>query len=79
MKTDLSSAAITKRLKQTSELRRLCIALGGERLKKRLRKEFPFAAETPNATTRETFEATDRGEDLDTYESLDETLEALDK
>jgi len=41
MKTDMSAAAITKRLKQTSELRRLCIALGGERLKKRLRKELP--------------------------------------
>ena len=39
MKTDMSSLAITMRLKQTSELRKLCIALGGDRLKKRLEKE----------------------------------------
>jgi len=39
MKPDMSAAAITKRLKQTSELRRLCIALGGDRLKRRLRRE----------------------------------------
>lgn len=39
MKTDMSPRAITLRLKQTSELRTLCIALGGERLKKRLKKD----------------------------------------
>lgn len=33
MKTDMSPQGITKRLKQTSELRRLCIALAGKRLR----------------------------------------------
>lgn len=45
----------------------------------RLRKGLPFAVEVPNAVTRETFEATDRGEDLHEYGSLDEMFEALDK
>lgn len=35
MKTDMSPHAITMRLKQTSELRRLCLALGGKRLKEK--------------------------------------------
>ncbi|RWX51674.1 hypothetical protein VU01_10992 [Candidatus Electrothrix marina] len=38
MKTDMSPQAVTARLKKTSELRRLCIALGGDRLKEKLRK-----------------------------------------
>ena len=38
MKTDMSPHSITMRIKQTSELRRLCIALGGVRLKKKLQK-----------------------------------------
>jgi hypothetical protein len=33
MKVDMSPQAITARLKQTSELRRLCIALGAKRLR----------------------------------------------
>ena len=37
MKNDMSPQAVTARLKKTSELRQLCIALGGERLKKKLR------------------------------------------
>ena len=37
MKTDMSPQAVTARLKKTSELRRLCIALGGDRLKEKLR------------------------------------------
>lgn len=45
----------------------------------RLRQGLPFPVEVPNATTRETFEATDRGEDLHSYDSLDEMFEALDK
>ena len=45
----------------------------------RLRRGLPFAVEIPNATTREAFEATDHGEDLNTYESLDEMFGALDK
>ena len=39
MKTDMSSRAVTMRLKQTSQLRRLCIALGGKRLRDRIRKQ----------------------------------------
>jgi len=35
MKTDLSPQAVTARLKQTSELRRLCVALGAKRLRAR--------------------------------------------
>jgi hypothetical protein len=38
MKIDMSPHSITMRLKKTSELRRLCIALGGDRLKERLQK-----------------------------------------
>lgn len=36
-----------------------------------LRKGLPFPVEIPNAKTRETFERTDRGEDLHRYPSLD--------
>ncbi len=36
MKIDMSPHSVTMRLKKTSELRRLCIALGGERLKEKL-------------------------------------------
>jgi len=45
----------------------------------RLRRGLPFTVEVPNAITRKTFEATDRGEDLNAYGSLDEMFEALDK
>jgi DNA-damage-inducible protein J len=45
----------------------------------RLRKGLPFPVEVPNATTRKTFEATDRGEDINTFDSLDKMFEALDK
>ena len=44
-----------------------------------LRQGLPFPVEVPNATTRKTFEATDRGEDLNTFDSLDKMFEALDK
>ncbi len=44
----------------------------------RLRKGLPFPVEVPNALTRKTLEATDRGKDLNTYDSLDEMFEALD-
>jgi hypothetical protein len=37
MKIDMSSGAITMRIKKTSELRKLCIALGGDRLKERFK------------------------------------------
>jgi DNA-damage-inducible protein J len=45
----------------------------------RLRHGLPFPVEVPNETTRRTFEATDRGEDLHAYGTLDEMFEALDK
>lgn len=45
----------------------------------RLRRGLPFPVEVPNETTRRTFESTDRGEDLRTYESLDAMFEALDR
>ena len=45
----------------------------------RLRQGLPFPVEIPNAETRKTFEATARGEDLNSYESLDEMFEALDR
>ena len=45
----------------------------------RLRQGVPFPVEVPNASTRKTFEATDRGEELHSYKSFDEMFEALDK
>ena len=39
MKIDMSPAAVTERLRKTSELRRLCFALGGDRLKQKLEEE----------------------------------------
>ena len=45
----------------------------------RLRQGLPFTVEVPNTTTRKTFEATDRGEELHSYKNVDEMFEALDK
>ena len=45
----------------------------------RLRQGIPFPVSVPNASTRKTFEATDRGEELHSYNSIDEMFEALDK
>ncbi len=45
----------------------------------RLRKGLPFPVELPNETTRKTFEATERGENLNSYDNLDQMFEALDK
>lgn len=45
----------------------------------RLRQGLPFPVEVPNATTRKTFEATDRGEEINTFDSLDKMFAALDK
>ena len=39
MKIDMNPHSITMRIKKTSELRRLCIALGGDRLKERLQDD----------------------------------------
>ncbi len=36
MKVDMSPHAITMRIKKVSELRRLCLALGGDRLRKKM-------------------------------------------
>jgi len=41
MKTDMSPESITRRIRKTSELRRLCIALGGQRTKEKLKKMYP--------------------------------------
>jgi DNA-damage-inducible protein J len=43
----------------------------------RLRKGLPFPVEIPNAVTRETFEKTDRGEDLRDYPSLDDFFKKM--
>ncbi len=45
MKTDMSPEAVTARLKKTSELRDLCISLGGDRLKKKLLKKATVRAD----------------------------------
>ena len=45
----------------------------------RLRKALPFPVEIPNETTKKTFEKTDRGEDLNSFESIEDMFEALDK
>ena len=45
----------------------------------RLRQGLPFPVEIPNDLTRKTFEATDRGENLNSYQSLDQLFEKLDK
>jgi len=44
-----------------------------------LRRGLPFQVEIPNETTRRTFEATDRDEELHPYENLEEMFAALDK
>ena len=44
-----------------------------------LRQGLPFELRIPNETTRKTFEATDRGEELNSYDSLDEMFESLDR
>ncbi len=45
----------------------------------RLRNGLPFPVEIPNETTLETFRTTDKGEDLNTYDNIDEMFEALEK
>ena len=45
----------------------------------RLRQGLPFPVEVPNATTRKTFEATDRGVDINTFDSIEAMFEELDK
>jgi len=43
----------------------------------RLRKGLPFPVEIPIAVTRQTFEKTDRGEDLHEYSSLDDFFKKM--
>ena len=45
----------------------------------RMRKGLPFSVEVPSESTRQTFEATDRGAELHSYGSLDDMFKALDK
>ena len=45
----------------------------------RLHNGLPFPVEIPNETTMKTFEKTDRGEELISYDSVEEMFEALDK
>jgi DNA-damage-inducible protein J len=45
----------------------------------RLRQGLPFPVELPNAATRKTFDATDRGEGINAYDSIDKMFAALDK
>ncbi len=49
MKIKMDPHSITMRIKKTSELRRLCIALGGDRLKEKFRKDLArtFSSEQP--------------------------------
>jgi len=45
----------------------------------RLRQGLPFAVEIPNETTRKTFESTDQGKDLNSYDNLEQLFESLDQ
>jgi DNA-damage-inducible protein J len=45
----------------------------------KLHQGLPFPVKIPNETTRSTFEATDSGKELHSYESLDDLFKALDK
>ena len=45
----------------------------------RLHHGLPFPVEIPNETTMKTLEKTDRGEELISYDSVEEMFEALDK
>jgi len=45
----------------------------------KLQQGLPFPVKIPSETTRRTFEATDNGRELHSYESLDDLFESLDK
>jgi DNA-damage-inducible protein J len=45
----------------------------------RLRHGLPFPIEIPNETTIKTFKKTDQGKELNSYDSVDEMFETLDK
>jgi len=44
-----------------------------------IQRGLPFAVEVPNKTTRQTFAATDRGEELNSYDSLEDMFASLDE
>lgn len=52
MKIDMSPAAVTRRLKQASELRRLCLSLASSSAGKKILEEFP-----ENETVKRTSQA----------------------
>ena len=45
----------------------------------KLNQGIPFPIKIPNKITKETFEATDRGEELNQYENLEDMFNSLDK
>ena len=45
----------------------------------RLHRGLPFPVDIPNETTMKTFEKTDRGEELISYDSVEEMFDSLDK
>lgn len=45
----------------------------------RLRRGLPFPVEIPNETTLKTFKATDKGDEVNSYDNIDEMFETLDK
>ena len=45
----------------------------------RIRRGLPFPVEIPNETTKKTFDKTDLGEDLNSFESVEDMFEVLDK
>ena len=52
MKIDMSPHAITIRLQRTSQLRDLCIALGGERFREKLKRKYAdFQSSTEKGTS----------------------------
>ncbi len=40
----------------------------------RLRRGLPFSVEIPNETTLKTFRATDKGEELNSYDNIDDSI-----
>ena len=76
MKIDMSPQAITRRLRQCSELRRLCIALGSERLRERfktarIQADAPFSALSPERTPSSPLDVPSISADVTTKEMVD--------
>ena len=45
----------------------------------KMRKGLPFEVKIPNKTTRETFEKTDAGKEINTYESIEDFRKKMGK